>query len=129
MNIDFALIEIESQGNDNAHGDIGLQFQAFGPLQIREPVTEDVNKFYGTNFTPEQCLGHRSISLAIFWLYMNIYCTSSVLGRTVTDEDRARIWNGGPSAWNPNSGNPEVQKLYAATTPYWQHVQKAMAGG
>ena len=125
--IDFAIIEVESQGNDLAHGDIGFRNpqtdaleEAFGPLQIRQPVCDDVNHRYGTHFKAEDMLGHRSLSLAVFWLYMSIYATSNMLGRTVTDEDRARCWNGGPSAWK--QGTP----LYVATTPYWERVQAAM---
>lgn len=115
-------MEVESGGNDNAHGDIGYHNprtgaleEAFGPMQIRQPYVDDVNKVYGTNFQPAALLGRRSQSLAVFWLYMSIYATSAQLGRPVTDEDRARIHNGGPAGWK----NP-------ATLEYWNKVQAAM---
>lgn len=127
--IDFAILQVESQGNDNAHGDIGFinrvtgaLEEAYGPFQIRQPVCVDVNARYGTRFFADQLLGRRSISLGIFWLYMSIYATSSQLGRAVTDEDRARIWNGGPSAWNSNS------PMHAATDGYWAKVSAALNG-
>lgn len=118
MNIDFAIIQVESGGDDNAHGDQHLSDHAYGPLQIRQPVCDDVNKAYGVKWLAPNLLGRRSLSLAIFWLYMNLYATSKQIGRTPTDEDRARIWNGGPSAWNP------ANKMYALTTPYWNKVRK-----
>ncbi len=121
--IDFAILQVESEGDDNAHGDKNLPQQAYGPLQIRQPVCDDVNKAYGTHFAASDMLGRRSRSLAIFWLYMSIHATSVQLGRPVTDEDRARIWNGGPSAWDTSS------RMHAATDAYWAHVQRSMAGG
>lgn len=120
MNIDFAIIQIESGGDDNAFGDKDLTLHAYGPMQIRQPVCDDVNRAYGTDFQATALLGRRSLSLAIFWLYMSLYATSTHIGRLPTDEDRARIWNGGPSAWNQKS------TLYAATTPYWERVSAAM---
>lgn len=118
--IDFAIIQVESEGNDNAFGDANLVLHAYGPLQIRQPVCDDVNSAYGTHFTAVEMQGHRSLSLAVFWLYMSLYGTSLHIGRAVTDEDRARIWNGGPSAWNPAS------PLHAATNGYWAKVSAAM---
>lgn len=125
--IDFAILQVESLGNDMAHGDIGYRNptthaleEAFGPLQIRQPVCDDVNARYHTGFVAQQMLGHRSLSLGVFWFYMSIYATSAQLGRDVTDEDRARIWNGGPSAWRPGT------RAYAATTGYWNKVRAAM---
>jgi len=87
-------------------------------MQIRQPVCDDVNRVYGTKFRAADLLGYTSKSLAIFWLYMSIYATTGMLGRQPTNEDRARIWNGGPSAWNSTS------KLYAPTTEYWNKVRK-----
>lgn len=118
MNIDFAVMQVESGGNPNAHGDLHLSQQAYGPLQIRQPVCDDVNKAYGTNFKAKDLLGWTSKSLAIFWLYMSLYATTTAIGRAPTDQDRARIWNGGPSAWNPKNA------MYSATTPYWNSVRK-----
>jgi hypothetical protein len=44
---------------------------------------------------------------------MAIYAKPERLGRTVTDEDRARIWNGGPTGYKRKT-----------TKGYWGKVQK-----
>lgn len=113
--IDDAIIQVESVGDDNAHGDLHLTQQAYGPMQIRQPVCIDVNKAFGTSFDAQYFLGRRALSRACFWLYMSLYATSRQLGRQVTDEDRARIWNGGPAGWRS-----------PYTLDYWQKVKKAM---
>lgn len=114
------LIQVESGGDDNAIGDKTLKDKAYGCLQIRRPVCTDVNRVYGSSLTPQMMLGNRQLSIETFYRYMSIYATSKRLGRAPTDEDRARIWNGGPSACFP--GN----RMYTATTPYWQKVRKGL---
>ena len=44
---------------------------------------------------------------------MGIYATEKRLGRPVTDQDRARIHNGGPNGWKS-----------PATIGYWSKVKK-----
>jgi len=44
---------------------------------------------------------------------MSIYATEEKIGREPTDEDRARIWNGGPMGWRNK-----------ATIGYWNKVKK-----
>jgi len=109
----LAIIMVESGGNDNAVGDKHLKNKAFGPMQIRKPCVQDANRYLGTSYTAEQCLGNRTISTIIFKAYMAIYATNKRIGRLVTDQDRARIWNGGPNGWK-----------MASTIPYWQKVKK-----
>jgi len=115
-----AVIQVESGGDVNAEGDKGLPEHAYGCMQIRQPVCTDVNAKYGTILTPEQMLGWKYLSIAVFSLYMTIYANALALGRPVTDEDRARIWNGGPMAWK--EGTPQ----YEATTGYWNEVSGVM---
>lgn len=112
-----ALIEVESGGDDWAVGDRHLIDKAYGPLQIRRPVCIDVNRKLGTQYRPQDMLGNRQLSITVFKAYMDIYCTAERLGRAVTNEDRARVWNGGPTAWEP--GN----KMYKATNAYWDKVK------
>lgn len=112
MSIDDAIIMVESGGDDNAHGDLHLGDQAYGPLQIRQPYCNDVNRAYGTKFFANTLLGRRAVSKAIFWLYMSLYATSAQLGRLPTNEDRARIHNGGPYGWKS-----------PATVGYWNKVK------
>lgn len=111
-----ALIQVESGGNDNAIGDHHLSQKAYGCLQIRQPCVDDVNELKGTNYKAQDCLGNRNISLFIFENYMSLYATEKNIGRKVTDEDKARIWNGGPSGWKRTS-----------TLPYWEKVKKILA--
>lgn len=114
-------MQVESEGDVNAHGDQHLTDHAYGPMQIRQPVCDDVNAAFGTHFRAEDMLGYTAKSLAVFWLYQSIYATTARLGRLPTNEDRARIWNGGPSAWSPTS------KLYVATTEYWNKVRRYLS--
>lgn len=108
------LIKIESVGKDNAIGDLNLKHRAYGPLQIRQPVCDDVNKRFGTHYRAEQCLGNRTLSLEIFRRYMDIYATPQKLGHQPTEEDFARIWNGGPQGYRLTS-----------TQKYWEKVRRS----
>lgn len=58
-------------------------------------------------------LGNRALSIKVFRTYMNIYATGSKIGHPVIDQDRTRIWNGGPIGWKKN-----------ATLGYWAKVNK-----
>lgn len=92
------LIQIESTGNPDAIGDNG---KAYGILQIRQDCLVDVNKANGTEYKLDDVLGEKGVELSkwVFNEYMKIYATEKRLGRKVTDEDRARIWNGGPNGY------------------------------
>lgn len=108
------LIMVESGGNDLAVGDKNLKDKAYGALQIRQPVCDDVNRHFGTLYQAEQMLGNRKLSEKVCEKYLSIWATKARLGREATDEDRARIWNGGPNGWQKKS-----------TLGYWAKVQKA----
>ena len=118
-----ALIAVESgngivpTGDDNAIGDKGLAHKAYGCLQIRQPVCDDVNRVYNLALTAEQMLGNRALSVDTLGKYVAIYCTPRRLGHAPNDQDRARTWNGGPAGPWEN-----------ATIKYWQKVQRAMGG-
>jgi hypothetical protein len=107
-----ALITVESNGNDNAHGDLHLKAQAYGCLQIRQPVCDDVNRKLGTHYQAEEMLGQRELSVKICKIYIDIYATAKRLGHEPTNEDMARIWNGGPQGWKRSS-----------TVAYWEKVR------
>ncbi len=108
-----ALIKVESEGNDNAIGDKHLANKAYGCLQIRKPVCDDVNRVYRTKLTPQMMLGNRQLSIDTFYDYMAIYATTKQLGHEPTHQDRARCWNGGPTGWKKQS-----------TVGYWGKVRK-----
>ena len=111
-----ALIQVESGGNDHAIGDRGKKEMAYGCLQIRKPCIDDVNKKFGTKYEAKDCLGNRALSVWVCENYINIYATQNRLGRAPTNEDRARIWNGGPSGWKAK-----------CTNGYWTKVQKQLS--
>ncbi len=106
-----ATIQVESSGNDRAVGDKTLADKAYGPLQIRQPVCDDINTRYGTSYRAEQCFGDRELSIRIYNLYMGIYATEEHLGRKPTYEDMARIWNGGPAGCFENGAINKNGKL------------------
>jgi hypothetical protein len=104
-----ALLTVESGNRPNPpDGDNG---QAFGPLQIHNAVVQDVNRFAGTHYTHEQTHS-LSVSIAICEKYLSHYATAARLGRLPTEEDCARIWNGGPTGWKKRS-----------TEKYWARVK------
>lgn len=105
-----ALIAVESSGHDNAIGDGG---KAVGCLQIHPILVTDVNAILarrgsGTRFTLADRLDRKK-SIAMLEVYLANY--SRHLGRSATDQDLARIWNGGPSGWRKPS-----------TLRYWAKV-------
>ena len=106
-----ALILVESGGNDRAVGDGG---RAIGPLQIHREILLDVNRRFGTRFT-HGGMTNRTNALAVLDRYLWLYAQPSRLGRPVSNEDRARIWNGGPDGWRK-----------ASTVGYAERVRKAM---
>lgn len=108
-----ALIQVESGGDDFAVGDKHLKHKAYGCLQIRKPCVDDVNLATGEAYTAEMMRGNRELSIKIFREYMKLYATEKLIGRPVTDQDRARIWNGGPTGYKR-----------ASTLPYWNKVKK-----
>ncbi|HLP43934.1 MAG TPA: hypothetical protein VK145_01495 [Candidatus Nanoarchaeia archaeon] len=110
-----ALIQVESGGDDSAVGDKNLKNKAYGCLQVRQDCVDDVNRVYGTNYRAKDCLNDRALSIKIYELYMKLYATKKRLGREPTDEDRARIWNGGPNGWKKSS-----------TKKYWAKVKKKL---
>lgn len=105
------LINNESRGDDSVIGDKGLKNKAYGPLQIRQPCVDDVNRWNGTRFKASDMLNNRPLSIWVFNAYMRIYATQKHLGRPVTDQDRARIWNGGPAGYK-----------VVATVKYWNEA-------
>ncbi len=105
---------VESSNNIWAIGDKNLSEPAYGSHQIRQPVCDDVNRHFGTKYRAEQMLGNRKLSEKVCELYLSIWATEARIGRKVTDQDRARIWNGGPKGWQKKS-----------TLGYWVKIQKA----
>lgn len=85
--------------------------KALGPLQIHWVCWKDANMPDGTY---SDCAS-LAYSKRVFARYMARYATERRLGRPVTDEDRARIWNGGPNGYRKE-----------ATKVYWSKVRKEL---
>ena len=92
-----ALIEKESGGNPNAIGDNGW---AIGILQAHKKVVDDVNTFYGLNFSYDDRLNpEKSKIICILYVtyWVNHWISKSVLLREPTVQDYALCWHYGPS--------------------------------
>lgn len=113
------LIKIESNGDDNAIGDLTLKNKAYGCLQIRQGVCDDINKKFGTKYKAQDCLGNRLKSLEIWDKYWLVYPEKT------TDEDRAKTWNGGP-AWKKYYGKPGYEKYTKNLDTYYTKVKKLL---
>jgi len=101
-------VETSQCESDCPKGDNGA---ATGPLQIHRACWEDVKRD-GENYSDCEGLDY---SIQIFQRYMLRYATEKRLKRCVTDQDRARIWNGGPNGYKRQS-----------TEVYWEKVQNAL---
>ncbi len=106
-----ALIQVESTGNDRAFGDRNKKEKAYGPLQVRQPCVDDVNRRYGTHIQAKDLLGDRAKSMWVCQKYLELYATQQQLRKEPTLQDMARIWNGGPNGWKNKN-----------TTAYWAKV-------
>lgn len=102
-----AIVAIESGGDCNAVGDNG---KAVGPAQIWSVVVTDCNRISGKHFEDKD---RRSFakSAEMFQIYTEHY--GKRYGVPVTDEVRAKVWNGGPNG----PKKPSTEK-------YWQKVKK-----
>ena len=101
------LVAVESGGRTNVVGDGG---KAFGPLQIHQGVLDDYKRWTGKTVTLAECRSLQ-VSRGVCAAYLAHYATEARIGRPVTDEDRARIWNGGPDGWRKS-----------ATLRYWARI-------
>lgn len=116
-----AIRQVESGGDACAIGDKHLFNKAYGPYQIREPYYNDAVRANpsladgGRSFKDVWGRGSEQYSEEVIKNYMGRYATEARLGRPPTDEDIARIHNGGPNGYkNPN------------TIGYWNKVLRAM---
>ena len=113
-----SIMKIESNGDDNIIGDLKLTNKAYGCLQIRQGVVDEVNTKLKTSFKAEECYGNRILSLLIWYTYWIIYP-----GRD--DEDKAKSWNGGP-AWRRYYGKPGKETYTKNLDLYWSKVKKLL---
>lgn len=121
MTLIQAIAMVESGSRLGLIGDRHLKDMAYGPLQIRKPCVDDVNKHFGTTYKAEDALNSWEVSTDIFNKYMQLYANEKALGRKVTDEDRARIWNAGPRGWVKNGSRLDI-----AASRYWAKVRSLL---
>jgi len=113
------LIKVESNGDDNAIGDLTLVNKAYGCLQIRQGVCDDVNRKFGTKYKAQDCLGNRAVSIDIWNKYWIVYADK------ITDEDKAKTWNGGPG-WKQFYGKPGKEQYTKNLDIYWGKVKSLL---
>ena len=91
---------------------------SFGPYQIRRAYYIDAVQYNprlrdgGKSFENVHGPGSYVYSEMVIQAYMNRYATVARLGHTATNEDIARIHNGGPNGFRKSS-----------TLKYWKKVQ------
>lgn len=88
------LAAVESGANDAA---INFAEGAYGRYQVREPYLADANAALGTSYTLAEMHDPRKAA-AVVRAYLLRYGAAFErrVGREATDEDLARIHNGGP---------------------------------
>ena len=104
-----AICKVESNNVMYIVGDNG---KAIGCLQIWKTVVDDVNKYSKVKYTYADRYD-KVKSYEMFKLYIGHYATQKRLGRKPTNEDMARIWNGGPNGYKKT-----------ATIKYWNRVKR-----
>lgn len=106
----WALIQVESDGKASAHN---KKEDARGVLQIRNCVVNDVNFYYNTSFSHDDCWDiEKSLKIATLYLTHWGKKYSYITGKAATPEILARIWNGGPNGYRKES-----------TKDYWKRVK------
>ena len=118
-NLYDAIAMVESgalSGMEYVTGDGG---SAYGPYQIHKNYWIDASekdpslKADGKTWDNTKGPGSYEYSEKVMQAYMNRYATCSRLGHEPTDEDIARIHNGGPDGYKRK-----------ATDDYWKKVEK-----
>jgi len=100
------LMQVET-GNRPLVGDHG---RAIGPLQVHAAAVADVNRAFGTTYKHADMMD-RDAAVAVLDRYLWLYAQPRRLGRAVTDEDRARIWNGGPNGWKKKATEAYAKRV------------------
>ena len=95
-----ALIQIESNGNDQAKGRHG----ELGALQIKPILVRDVNRIMGTHYTHAQ-VTNRATATFIANAYLSHY------GKNLSDESLARLWQGGPRGAKKSSTRAYARRV------------------
>ena len=113
-----ALIAVESRGNASAIGDNG---KAFGMLQIHAVMVQDANRIARTSYTHREMFDPAK-ARAVAEIILGHYARhiERTTGVPATDEQLARVWNGGGSAWK----KPQAAAKEKNLERYWRKVSK-----
>jgi len=89
-------------------------YRAYGHLQIRQGVVDDVNETYNLTHQLHDMLDYE-VSCSTFWLWSVRYCRAFSIhfGRQAKTEDVARMWNGGFDGLIKDKGKTDY---------YWRNV-------
>ena len=109
----FALIQVESAGNDSCVGDKHLIIPSIGCLQIRPIMVREVNRILkrqkNTLRFKNKDRWSRKKSIQMFYIWKNYHHKDD------TVEVIARCWNGGPKGYKRKS-----------TLHYWNKVNRLL---
>ena len=114
-----AIKQVESGGDPCAIGDNG---RSLGAYQIMEAYYSDALQYNprlgdgSRTYTDVWGIGSEAYSEEVISSYMGRYATPQRLGGQPTDEEIARIHNGGPNGFRRNT-----------TLPYWVRVMTELA--
>ena len=108
-----AICTVESNCNDDAVGDGG---DSIGAYQIQYAYWKDATDFDKSIGGSYQDCKDSEYSRKIVLAYWSRYATITRVGEEVTDEDRARIHNGGPNGYKKNSTEKYWTKVKAVLT-------------
>ena len=109
----FALIQVESSGNDSCVGDRHLIIPSIGCLQIRPIMVREVNRILkkqkDTLRFKYKDRWSRKKSIQMFYIWKDYHHADD------SDEVIARCWNGGPKGYKRKS-----------TIDYWNKVNRLL---
>ena len=106
-----AMCEVESNGDCSKVGKVG----ELGCYQIRECFWIDALEHDPSIGGEYEDVIDREYAEKVIYAFWNRYATEKRLGRPVTDEDRARIHNGGPNGYKKTS-----------TIKYWDKIKEIL---
>ena len=84
---------------------------ALGPLQIHRGCWKDATEYDPAIGGRYEDVADIEYAVKIFRAYTARYATARRLGRTPTDTDRARIWNGGPNGYKKKATLGYAEKV------------------
>jgi hypothetical protein len=116
----YSIMMVESGGDSNAVGDVGLRYPAIGAFQIRKPYLDDVHRFAGDvvegRWGRKLTLADMKDTAKAWWVvrtYLEYYgrVYNRKTGKVPDVGVYARIHNGGPKGWSRSSTNAHCRKV------------------